>query len=267
MYPDSPTRASAVRPSPVFLGIVAIAVFGGVLAWRATGVATSGRIGVFLLVVAGWVVTLCLHEFAHAWVAWRNGDHDVVIRGYLTLDPRKYTQPLLSIGLPVLFLALGGIGLPGGAVYLRTWAMPPRVQTRVALAGPAVNAVSAVILLVVIRLFGPDGAAGPSVAAGDHQVFWYGLSFLAFLQVMATILNLLPVPGLDGYGALEPHLKASTRASLDKIKPYGLLLLIALLFVPQINAAFFDAIYWIFGLSGVPDVYAAFGNYLMQFWR
>lgn len=258
MYPDSRTRASAVRPSPVFLGIVAIAVLGGVLAWRSTGEATSGRIGVFLLVVAGWVVTLCLHEFAHAVVAWRNGDHDVVLRGYLTLDPRKYTQPLLSIGLPVLFLALGGIGLPGGAVYLRTWAMPPRVQTRVALAGPAVNAVTAVILLVVIRLFGVEG---------DHRVFWYGLSFLAFLQVMATILNLLPVPGLDGYGALEPHLKASTRASLDKIKPYGLLLLIALLFVPQINAAFFDAIYWIFGLSGVPDVYAAFGNYLMQFWR
>ncbi|MDH6280605.1 site-2 protease family protein [Prescottella agglutinans] len=258
MYPDSRTRASAVRPSPVFLGIVAIAVLGGVLAWRATGQATSGRIGVFLLVVAGWVVTLCLHEFAHALVAWRNGDHDVVLRGYLTLDPRKYTQPLLSIGLPVLFLALGGIGLPGGAVYLRTWAMPPRVQTRVALAGPAVNAVTAVILLVVIRLFGVDS---------DHRVFWYGLSFLAFLQVMATILNLLPVPGLDGYGALEPHLNANTRESLDKIKPYGLLLLIALLFVPQINTAFFDAIYWIFGLSGVPDVYAAFGNYLMQFWR
>ncbi|MDH6677429.1 Zn-dependent protease [Rhodococcus sp. LBL1] len=258
MYPDSRTRASVVRPSPVFLGIVAIAVLGGVLAWRATGQATSGRIGVFLLVVAGWVVTLCLHEFAHALVAWRNGDHDVVLRGYLTLDPRKYTQPLLSIGLPVLFLALGGIGLPGGAVYLRTWAMPPRVQTRVALAGPAVNAVTAVILLVVIRLFGVDS---------DHRVFWYGLSFLTFLQVMATILNLLPVPGLDGYGALEPHLNANTRASLDKIKPYGLLLLIALLFVPQINTAFFDAIYWIFGLSGVPDVYAAFGNYLMQFWR
>ncbi|GAB2637320.1 site-2 protease family protein [Prescottella soli] len=258
MYPDSRTRASAVRPSPVFLGIVAIAVLGGVLAWRATGEATSGRIGVFLLVVAGWVVTLCLHEFAHAVVAWRNGDHDVVIRGYLTLDPRRYTQPLLSIGLPVLFLALGGIGLPGGAVYLRTWAMPPRVQTRVALAGPAVNAVTAVILLVVIRLFGVDS---------DHRVFWYGLSFLAFLQVMATILNLLPVPGLDGYGALEPHLNASTRASLDKIKPYGMLLLIALLFVPQINTAFFDAIYRIFGLSGVPAVYAAFGNYLMQFWR
>ncbi|NKR59534.1 hypothetical protein GS485_07345 [Rhodococcus hoagii] len=258
MYSDARPRASLVRPSPVFLGIVAIAAVGGVLAWRATGNEMSGRIGVFLLVVAGWVVTLCLHEFAHALVAWRNGDHDVVMRGYLTLDPRKYTQPLLSIGLPVVFLALGGIGLPGGAVYLQTGLMPPRTQTRVSLAGPAVNAVAAIVLLAVIRLFGLDG---------DHQVFWWGLSFLAFLQVMATVLNLLPVPGLDGYGALEPHLQPSTRASLDKVKPFGLLLLIALLFVPQINTVFFDAIYWLFELSGVPDVFAMFGNYLMQFWR
>ncbi|RVW01690.1 site-2 protease family protein [Rhodococcus spongiicola] len=258
MHIDSRSRSSVVRPSPVFLGIVSIAIVGGVLAWRAGGDVSSGRIGVFLLVVAGWVVTLCLHEFAHAFVAWRAGDHDVVIRGYLTLDPRKYTQPLLSIGLPVLFLALGGIGLPGGAVYVRTGAMPPRVQTRVALAGPTVNAIAAVILLVVVRMFGVDS---------EHQVFWYGLSFLAFLQVMATILNLLPVPGLDGYAALEPHLKPSTQASLGKIKPFGLLLLIALLFVPQINTVFFDTIYSIFGLSGVPEVYAAFGGYLMQFWR
>ena len=73
----------------------------------------------FLLVVAGWVVTLCLHEFAHAYMAWRHGDHDVEVRGYLTLNPLKYSHPLLSIGLPVLFIALGGIGLPGGAVYLQ----------------------------------------------------------------------------------------------------------------------------------------------------
>ncbi|WP_137724003.1 site-2 protease family protein [Prescottella subtropica] len=258
MFPESRTRSAAVRPSPVFLGIVAVAVAGGVLAWRAGSDPSSGRIGVFLLVVAGWVVTLCLHEFAHAYLAWRAGDHDVVLRGYLTLDPRRYTQPLLSIGLPVLFLALGGIGLPGGAVYLNTWSMPPRTRTRVALAGPAVNMVAAVVLLAIVRLFGVES---------EHRVFWYGLSFLAFLQVMAAILNLLPVPGLDGYAALEPHLKASTRASLDKVKPYGLLLLIALLFVPQINTAFFDAIYTIFGLSGIPDVYAAFGSYLMQFWR
>ncbi|TQC42854.1 site-2 protease family protein [Rhodococcus sp. WS4] len=250
-------RTTAVRPSPVFLVVVAVAVAGGALAWPSERQSVLGHVGVFLLVVAGWVVTLCLHEFAHAYTAWRHGDTDVEVRGYLTLNPLKYSHPLLSIGLPVLFIALGGIGLPGGAVYLRTGLFPPKVQARVSLAGPAVNLVSAIVLLVVIRWFG---------LGGDHEVFWAGLSFLAFLQVMATVLNLLPVPGLDGYAALEPFLPPRTRRSVDQYKPYGLLILVALLFVPSINVVFFDAIYGLFGLSGVPEIYAQYGNYLMRFW-
>ncbi|QQZ12469.1 MULTISPECIES: site-2 protease family protein [Rhodococcus] len=250
-------RTTAVRPSPVFLLVVAVAVAGGVLAWRAELESVLGHVGVFLLVVAGWVVTLCLHEFAHAYTAWRHGDTDVEVRGYLTLNPVKYSHPLLSIGLPVLFIALGGIGLPGGAVYLRTGLFSPKVQARVSLAGPAVNLVSAIVLLAVIRWLG---------LGGDHQVFWTGLSFLAFLQVMATVLNLLPVPGLDGYAALEPFLPPRTRRSVDQFKPYGLLILVALLFVPSINVVFFDVIYRLFELSGVPEIYAQYGNYLMRFW-
>ncbi|MCQ4118163.1 site-2 protease family protein [Rhodococcus tibetensis] len=251
------TRSTAVRPSPVFLLVVAVAVTGGALAWGARTESLVGHVGVFLLVVAGWVVTLCLHEFAHAYTAWRHGDTDVAVRGYLTLNPLKYSHPLLSIGLPVLFIAVGGIGLPGGAVYLRTGLFTPKVQAKVSLAGPAVNLLSAVVLLAVIRWCGQSA---------EHQVFWMGLSFLAFLQVMATVLNLLPVPGLDGYAALEPFLPPRTRRSVDQYKPYGLLLLVALLFVPSVNIVFFDVIYGLFELSGVPASYARAGNFLMRFW-
>ena len=108
---------SSVRPSPIFLLIVALTAVGAVLAWLSAD--TNGPmayVGVFMFVVAGWVVTLCLHEFGHAFTAWRFGDHDVPVRGYLTLNPFKYSNPLLSIVLPVLIIAIGGIGLPGGAV-------------------------------------------------------------------------------------------------------------------------------------------------------
>lgn len=54
------------------------------------------------------MVSLCLHEFGHAYTAWRFGDTDVEVRGYLTLDPLKYSNPVLSLGLPLLFIALGG---------------------------------------------------------------------------------------------------------------------------------------------------------------
>ena len=120
--------------------------------------------GVFLFVIAGWVVSLCLHEFGHAYTAWRFGDHDVAARGYLTLNPLKYSSPLLSLGLPLLFIALGGIGLPGGAVYIRTGLMTPRQRTLVSLAGPLANLVLAVLLLGAARLFYDP----------KHAVFWAG---------------------------------------------------------------------------------------------
>ena len=150
----------------------------------------------FIFVVAGWLVSLCLHEFAHAYTAWRFGDHDVEARGYLTLNPLKYSHPLLSLGLPVLFIALGGIGLPGRRGVPADVVHDARQKSLVSLAGPAPTWCSGWCSLVAIRAFGDS----------EHLAFWGAMAFLAFLQMTAAVLNLLPIPGLDGYGALEPHL-------------------------------------------------------------
>ncbi|MHC9291212.1 site-2 protease family protein [Mycobacterium sp. LTG2003] len=247
----------SVRPSPIFLAVVAITIGGGVLAWMAAdAVRPLSYVGVFILVVAGWLVSLCLHEFGHAYTAWRFGDHDVELRGYLTLNPFKYTHPMLSLGLPVLFIALGGIGFPGGAVYLRTSWMTARQKTLVSLAGPAANLVLAVILLGVTRAF-YDPA---------HGVFWSGLAFLGFLQVTALVLNLLPIPGLDGYGALEPHLKPETQRALEPVKQWGFFILLILLIAPALNRWFFGIVYWFFDFSGVSSYLVSVGGQLTRFW-
>ncbi|MDH6198144.1 Zn-dependent protease [Mycobacterium frederiksbergense] len=247
----------SVRPSPVFLAVVAITAAGGVLAWLAGMERTPlSHLGVFILVIAGWLVSLCLHEFGHAYTAWRFGDHDVAVRGYLTLNPLKYSHPLLSLGLPVLFIALGGIGLPGGAVYVRTSWMTNRQKTLVSLAGPAANLVLAVLLLSVTRIF-YDPA---------HAVFWSGLAFLGFLQVTAVALNLLPVPGLDGYGALEPHLSPETQRALEPAKQWGFFILMILLITPALNRWFFSVVFWFVDLSGVPGWLVSIGSQLTRFW-
>ncbi|MEV6770550.1 site-2 protease family protein [Nocardia sp. NPDC051030] len=257
-YPRAVDRASgAVRPSPIFLVVVLITVAGGLLAWYADLLSRQAQFGVFVMVVAGWIVSVCLHEFAHAYVAWRAGDHEVEVRGYLTLNPLKYSHPLLSIGLPVLFIALGGFALPGGAVYVHSHSFSPRTQRILSGAGPAVNAVCAIVLLVIVKVYG---------SSYSHPAFWYGLSYLAFLQITATILNLIPVPGTDGYGILEPSLSYKTRRSVDQIKPYGILILVALLFVPEVNRLFFDAIHSLFDLSGVPSRWPSYGGTLTRFW-
>lgn len=247
----------SVRPSPVFLAVVAITVAGGVVAWLAVDtVKPLSYVGVFILVIAGWLVSLCLHEFGHAFTAWRFGDHDVAVRGYLTLNPLKYSHPLLSLGFPVLVIALGGIGLPGGAVYVRTSWMTARQKTLVSLAGPAANLVLAVLLLTATAVFFDPA----------HLVFWSGLAFLGFLQVTALVLNVLPVPGLDGYGALEPHLSADTQRALEPAKQWGLFILLILLFTPALNRWFFSVVFWFVDLSGVPGQLVSIGSQLTRFW-
>lgn len=246
-----------MRPSPIFVALVGLTGVGGVLAWLAgASVRPLAYAGVFIFVIAGWLVSLCLHEFGHALTAWRFGDHDVAVRGYLTLDPRRYSHPALSLLVPILFIVLGGIGLPGAAVYLRTWFMTPIRRTLVSLAGPAANLVLAVLLLVLIRLY-YDPA---------HAVLWAGVAFLGFLQIMAVVLNLLPIPGLDGYDALEPHLSPETQRAVAPAKQYAVFILLFLFLAPGLNQFLFAIVDWLFDLSGVPHWLASVGNALTRFW-
>ncbi|WP_313864633.1 site-2 protease family protein [Mycobacterium sp.] len=253
---NSRERAS-VRPSPIFLALIGLTAVGGVLAWLAgTTVRPLAYAGVFVFVIAGWLVSLCLHEFGHAATAWRFGDHDEAVRGYLTLDPRRYAHPGLSLLLPMVFIALGGIGLPGAAVYVRTWFMTPTRRTLVSLAGPAANLLLAVLLLTLTRLlFDPE-----------HWVLWAGIAFLGFLQIMAVVLNLLPIPGLDGYDALEPHLSPETQRAVAPAKQYGVFILLFLLLAPVVNQWLFAIVDWFFDFSGVPHLLASAGNSLTRFW-
>jgi Zn-dependent protease len=248
-------KRESVRPSPLFLALLGLTAVGGVLAWLAgSTVQPLSYAGVFVFVIAGWLVSLCLHEFGHAVTAWRFGDHDVAVRGYLTLDPRRYSHPALSLLLPIIAIALGGIGLPGAAVYVRTWFMTPTRRTLVSLAGPTANLLLAVLLLALTRLL-YDPA---------HAVLWAGVAFLGFLQVTAVLLNLLPIPGLDGYDALEPHLSPETQRAVAPAKQWGFFVVLFLLLAA--SQWFFALVLWLFDFSGVPQWLVPAGNSLTRFW-
>lgn len=253
--------ARAVRPGPVFLGVVAATVLGGVMLWNSGGDRTAFAItGALLMVIGGWVVSLCLHEFAHAVTAFKFGDHGAELRGYLTLNPLKYAHPGLSLVLPLLFILLGGIGFPGGAVYVNQSGFTKAQRSIVSAAGPATNVVLGVALLVWI------GSKDLFTLVPELN-FWAALSMLAILQITAAILNLLPIPGLDGYGIIEPYLSHQTRRSVEPIGQYGFLIIVGLLLIPQLNRAFFDLIYSIFELGGADRALASWGWQLFVFWR
>jgi len=259
VYDLGKRRRGVVRPSPLFLAFVAVTAVGGALAWTQKGSGSRvGDLGVFLLVLGGWVVTLCFHEFAHAYAAYRAGDTSVEAAGYLTLNPFKYAHPLLSIVLPLLFIVQGGIGLPGGAVYLHQHAFRSRAsRSLAALVGPLTNVVFAVVLLVLARSVSSDP---------EHVRFWSALAFLGFLQITAALLNILPIPGLDGYAVIEPYLDPQTRQFGERIKPWGMIGVIVLLQFQAVRDAFFDIVNALYRLSGIDDVFWAVGHEFFKFW-
>jgi Zn-dependent protease len=253
----STRRTGGQRVSPVFLGIAAVTAVSGWAVW--TDFARTPGVAVFLFVTAAWIVSLCLHEYAHARTALHGGDITVGAKGYLTLNPLVYAHPLLSIGLPVLFVVLGGIGLPGGAVFIERGRIRGRWKhSLISAAGPLTNVLFAVVCTAPFWLDALDGVPG---------VFRYALGFLALLQVSAAILNSLPVPGLDGYGVIEPWLSYGVRRRIEPVAPYGLMIVFVLLFlVPEANAAFFGVIDTVLDGLGVSRTDSGCGYDYYRFW-
>lgn len=214
----------------------------------------------FIFVVLGWVVSLVVHEFGHAVVAWKAGDHTVATRGYLTLDPLKYADPFTSLALPVFVLLVGGLALPGSAVYLREDLMRGRLARSLAsLAGPL--GTLAVLIAIAITL-----AIG--AAMGWQGALWPALSLLALFQAMAFVFNLLPVPGLDGWGVLRPFLPEGVRRAIQPIEPFAIFGLIAvILFLPEVSRVIFAPAYIVALLAGVDGQLLAAGYDAFRFWE
>lgn len=98
-------------------------------------------------------------------------------------------------------------------------------------------------------------------------MFRYALAFLALLQVTAAILNFLPVPGLDGYGVLEPWLSRKVRRQVEPFAPFGLLAVFVFLWVPEVNRVFFDLVDAILRGLGVSQLETFIGQEYFRFWQ
>ena len=257
------SRRNRTRVSPVFLAIVAVAVTGGVAAWTGYG---DARFAVFVFVFGAYFAVLCLHEFGHAYAAHRAGDTEVAARGYLDLNPLRYLNPVLSIILPAIYLAIGGLPLPGGAVLVNRAAARKRWQASlISASGPLWNILFAGIAMAAVAIATPTNL---DLALSPHLVFWSGVSFFAYIQVAVAVLNLIPVPGLDGYGIIEPYLRYETRRALEPVRPYGILLVLLLLVAfPPVRDGFSNVINSILTTFSQPSGGPGQGQYEFMFWK
>ena len=247
------------RISPVFWGLLLASVFSGMAAyfhWFRADVA------VFLFVTLGWIVAVCLHEFGHALAAYRGGDQAVLQRGYLTLNPLRYTHGFMSIIFPVLVLLLGGIGLPGGAVFVNLAAVKSnKLRSLVAAAGPLMTLVLTVILSLVLSYY------QRTANFSQHSEFIAGLNFLIFIQIWALVFNLFPIPGFDGFGIIMPYLPRTIALRLYQVSSLILFVFISLyLLDAPVQRVFWRMVYGVMSFLNVDSNLLFYGLDLYRFW-
>lgn len=146
----------------------------------------------YLTIIVTWVIGICLHEFGHAIFALYGGDDSVKDKGYLYLNPIKYVSPLKSFFIPlVMMLITGNFVLFGASVFIDfSKIVSKKWELTINLAGPLFT------LLYVIYLI-------PFTFLPHCNAI---LSYCIRLQICALVLNLFPLPPLDGFHALLTQL-------------------------------------------------------------
>jgi Zn-dependent protease len=267
----TPDRALRRRPlpslrrvlgvSPIFLGMVAVTIGSGLLLWLDVAPALVSVV-TLVFVVFGWVVSVCVHEFFHALVAYLGGDRDVAASGYLALNPLRYSNIVMSIVFPVVALLLGGIGLPGGAVFINHTMLRSKAwDSLVSVAGPVANALFALVIAAIVA-----GGIKLQWLTVANLPFFEALAFLGFVEVVAVLLNLLPLPPLDGFGILRPWLPYSLQAAGARIGMAGYVILFFLFwYVPAFGSALFGAASQVTASLGIDPALVSFGYEHMRF--
>jgi Zn-dependent protease len=216
---------------------------------------------VFIFVLVGWVFSVCLHEFGHAVVAYHFGDVTVKDKGYLTMNPIHYTDPLTSIILPIVFMLMGGIGLPGGAVYINDSLIPKKWQrAAVSLAGPAMNCLLTLLLCIPFWT--------GMVNAETKNLVPIALALLISLQVSAVLFNLIPIPSLDGFRAISEWLPIEVREfGWRHANMILMIFFVAMWRVEALNYAFWSAVFAICHLLGIDVTLIIPGWDAFRFWQ
>jgi Zn-dependent protease len=190
-----------------------------------------------VIAVAVVLASLTVHEAAHAWSADRLGDPTARMLGRVSLNPIVHIDVIGTIVLPVM-AALSGLPIIGWAkpvpVNISRLRSPRRDFVLVAAAGPGSNLVMAAAAAVVLHAIAPESGGRHFAGATGllSGILYYGVT----INVLLAVFNLIPVPPLDGGNVLAGLLPPRFAEMFVRIRPYGFLVLYALMFTGMLSA-------------------------------
>ncbi len=209
------------------------------------------KIAVFALPV---IFAITLHEAAHGYVARYFGDMTAAAQGRITLNPLKHIDPIGTILVPLLILLTSK--LLGGGAILFGWAKPVPVNFGrlrrpkqdmlwVAAAGPGVNFVMAVFWALMIQL-----ALTLQSGFFSKPMAYMGAAGV-FINVILMALNIIPLPPLDGGRIAVSLLPMRQAIQLSRLEPYGLFILLGLMFTGILGIILWPLISLFIGLTAL----------------
>jgi Zn-dependent protease len=179
--------------------------------------------------LASFIIATSIHEFMHAWTAWRLGDDTARRLGRITLNPMSHFEPIGFIGMVLISFGFPFIGwgkpVPVNPSALRRTfrGRPQTGMAIVAIAGPASNVVQALVAAIPIQV-----AIRTQTDIGE--LFFY-LDRFIYVNILLAAFNMIPIPPLDGHKILTGILPAFWYPILAPLERYGFIVLLLLLFV------------------------------------
>ncbi|RTR33038.1 site-2 protease family protein [Robertmurraya yapensis] len=174
-------------------------------------------------VIITLIIAFTVHEFAHAYVAYRFGDSTAKKQGRLTLNPIQHLDP---IGTILLFIA--GFGWARPVPVNRFFFKNPRLAgILVSVAGPLSNLIMACLGFIIWY-----GLVGTGLAEGMSEFVPNFLDTFIYLNMLLFVFNLLPFPPLDGYRIIEDLVPGNIRPKMTQFEQYGSLIFLILVITP-----------------------------------
>jgi len=171
---------------------------------------------------------ITVHEVAHGWVAKQLGDRTAMMLGRLTLNPIKHIDPIGTILVPGIMILFGGVVFGWAKPVPVTWQNlrnPKRDMALVALAGPLSNLIMAVLWVMVMKI---SLLLPGSLAMVVRPLLYMGGAGIT-INLILMVLNLVPIPPLDGSRILSSFLPDKLAWRYNQLEQYGLLILLILL--------------------------------------